>query len=173
MEHSSYSSYENIVRAAEEAGFRDTLNEELNIGYLFNETPVLHFAPLAYYVSIPFGGDYERIFNYEFSMGTYEVSNRYGPHIDELTREPLHVTNILIQHASSRVVDGAGRREITTIGSGRGYLMTYGRCIPVLWEKESDFSPTRWYFEDGEPLRLNPGKTWICVFHDIGRVVYN
>jgi len=78
----------------------------------------------------------------------------------------MFVTNVLVQNVRSRVVDAEGRREVTTIGSGTGYFATLGYIVEVRWERGNVASPTRWYFENGEPLLLNPGQTWINILQD-------
>ncbi|MCL2699743.1 MAG: DUF3048 C-terminal domain-containing protein, partial [Defluviitaleaceae bacterium] len=85
--------------------------------------------------------------------------------IDEETGEQLAVTNVLIQLVRSHIIAGdpEGRRNVTTVGSGEGYLLTGGEYVPVRWTKTSQQSPTRWYDLLGNPLRLNTGRTWICV----------
>ena len=98
------------------------------------------------------------------------VENRDGAHLDAETREQVLVSNILIQLVPMRVVDGVGRRQVYTVGEGRGYLVTNGEHFPVTWTKSSHTSPMRWYFEDGSPLVLTPGRTWICVFQNTGTV---
>ena len=42
--------------------------------------------------------------------------------------------------------------------------------IPVTWKKESHQSPAKWYDGQGGRLRLNIGKTWVCVYE--GDVIF-
>ena len=80
----------------------------------------------------------------------------------------VRVKNVLVQHVRMRTIpgDAEGRREVHTVGSGSGYLATMGGIIPVLWERDSVDTPTRWYFMSGNPLQLTPGNTWINVLQD-------
>ena len=172
LEHSSYTSRDNIYAAASEAGFSDAFDTETGYGFLFFEELTRPPGYSAVNVNVPFSRGSERTFEYDYVRCVYKVLNGEGPHVDELTREPLYVKNILIQQMRTRVVDDVGRREFATVGSGTGFLVTMGTRTPVVWEKEDDFSPTRWYLEDGEPMRINAGKTWICVFQDNGTAVF-
>ncbi|MCL2707561.1 MAG: DUF3048 domain-containing protein [Defluviitaleaceae bacterium] len=172
LEHSSYTSAENIRNASAEFGFRETVSEDERFGFAFNppgSPPNTQYGGgIAEIIDVQFSREYARSFTYDPETRLYAVFNRDGPHIDALSREQLRVTNILIQSVKSRVISGdaAGRRDVQTIGSGMGYLVTQGGYVPARWEKEDHFSPTRWYFANGEELRLNIGRTWICVLQD-------
>ena len=49
------------------------------------------------------------------------------------------------------------------IGSGKGYYVNIGMYIPMTWKKSSTYEQTKYYYEDGTELILNPGITWIQV----------
>lgn len=42
-----------------------------------------------------------------------------------------------------------------------GYFATGGKAVPITWKKEDGV--TRYYGPDGQEIRLNPGKTWVCI----------
>ncbi len=33
----------------------------------------------------------------------------------------------------------------------------------ITWEKDGEGGVTRYYDGSGEEIRLNPGKTWVCI----------
>jgi hypothetical protein len=68
--------------------------------------------------------------------------------------------------------DYAGRRNVRTTGEGSGFLVTGGYHFPVYWEKDSHTAPMQWFFEDGTPLVLSSGRTWICVFQAAGDIEF-
>lgn len=84
-------------------------------------------------------------------------------HLDEETEVHLTADNIIIQTVNHKVLDSAGRRELTMIGSGKGYYVNKGMYIPMTWKKSSTYEQTKYYYEDGTELILNPGITWIQV----------
>lgn len=183
MEHSSYTSSEKIKAAAERFGFRDTLYEDAPFGFSFYETtPAAVFGSTAEgevftpcsTIRVPFSSDYTRVFNYDPATRLYAVSNRDGAHYDAEIQEQLYVSNILIQSVSMRVIPGdeAGRRDVKTVGAGDGWLATGGGYIPVKWQKADHRSPTEWTLNDGSVLRLNTGRTWICVLQDNQSAVF-
>lgn len=50
------------------------------------------------------------------------------------------------------------------VSSGKGYYCTNGKCIPITWSKDSVSSPTKFFDETGDEIKVNPGKTFISVF---------
>jgi hypothetical protein len=176
FEHSSYISGERILKAIEAFKFRDTLPADTDIGFKFYPVPPdnLPAGKTAVFVKVPFSRDYTRIFTYDTETRVYSLGNRDGIHYDEITAEPVTVTNILIQRVPIRLIPGDewGRREVRLNGSGEGFYVTAGECRPVTWKKSGQGIPTRWYGENGTELTLNPGKTWICLLQDNASPVF-
>jgi hypothetical protein len=174
LEHSSYTGREQIEEHLEANEIRDYIGDNPAFGFIFGELPEsLEKIGEARNISIPFSRPYTRTFIFDEEENIYRVENTNGPHQDALTQEQVSVTNILIQLAQMSLVgDYAGRRSVNTIGNGSGYFVNSGVYYPVRWEKSSHSSPARWTFEDGTPLVLSPGKTWICVFSASGTVEF-
>jgi len=175
LEHSSFTGQERLYTHIENRGIRDYWHYDSdNFGFNFNLWPVEPEldSGQAYTVMVPFSALYFRNFVYDPERGLYLSENRQGQHMDALTQEQVAVSTILIQFTNMRVIDNVGRRAVDTVGSGPGYMVYGGRYLPVRWEKDSHTDPARWYFLDGTPLRLNPGRIWICVFQSNGNVVF-
>ncbi len=47
-----------------------------------------------------------------------------------------------------------------------GWFFTNGKGIHVTWEKTSDYGATRYYDDDGNEIKLNTGKTMVCILED-------
>jgi len=174
-EHSSFTGAQLIEEAFDRRSIRRWRYEDDGIGFTFNQDGI-PFEMLArasggefhicFELTVPFSAGYPRHFVFDPETGLYAVYNVHGAHIDGLCESQLQVANILVQNVRSRVVDGEGRREMTTVGSGTGYLATEGGIVTVRWQRDSHSSPTRWYFANGLPIQLNPGQTWINVLQD-------
>ncbi|MCL1883865.1 MAG: DUF3048 domain-containing protein [Defluviitaleaceae bacterium] len=171
MEHSSFTGREAIDAHIEENEIRNTMDIHPAYGFNFGE---ITETPLgeARHITVPFSQNYTRFFIYDEEQNMYLLENRRGPHMDAETQEQVAVSNILIQFAQMSVIagDAEGRRNVQTLGEGRGYLITNGEFFPVLWQKDSHTTPTRWTFENGMPMLLSPGRTWICVFQSNGTI---
>ena len=48
-----------------------------------------------------------------------------------------------------------------------GYYITNGHGIPITWYKDKyDMFPTVFYDEEGNVIKLNTGKTYVCIIPD-------
>jgi len=178
LEHSSYTGSERLFTHLSNRGIRDYWQEDngaFGFDFRFRDSH-LHQTSTeggqAYVITVPFSQLYFRKFVFDPDTGLYMAENRHGPHLDAETGEQVAVGNVLIQFTNMRVVDGVGRRTVDTVGTGTGYLISGGRYQPVRWAKDSHLAPMRWYFPDGTPLTLQPGRVWICVFQANGNVIF-
>ncbi|MCL2404139.1 MAG: DUF3048 domain-containing protein [Defluviitaleaceae bacterium] len=176
LEHSSYTGRERLLTHLYNRGIRDYWQEYSDVyGFNFNFGSTAHTnsdGGQAYVVTVPFSQWYYRRFVFDPETGLYMAENRHGPNLDADTAEHVGVGNILVQFTTMRVIDGEGRRVVDTVGSGNGYLISGGRYQVVRWAKDSHTAPMRWYFADGTPLTLRPGRIWICVFQAHGDVIF-
>lgn len=107
----------------------------------------------------------KNITKYEYDSEN-KVYKRYKDgklHIDEIDESPVTAKNIIIQEASTKVIDELGRLEIQVIGEGKGKYITNGKCIDITWKKKSLEDKTTYYNENGDEIKLNPGVTWIQI----------
>lgn len=173
MEHSSYTGWYRLEPHIDDQGIREYFSEEITYGFTFGQIPAsAGVSGVAERVVVPFSPNYTRTFVFDAETGLYMVENRDGAHLDALNQEQVSVANVLIQLTAKHIIagDADGRRNVQTVGSGTGFLATNGIYHPVRWEKTSHDSPMQWFFENGEPLVLSPGTTWICVFQSNGTV---
>ena len=90
-----------------------------------------------------------------------------GAHMDAATDSQLAFKNVLVQFTYHEVRDAKGYLAFQCIDSTRdGWYFTNGRGIHVNWEKSSDYGTTRYYDDDGNEIKLNTGKTMICIVED-------
>ncbi|MDR1541646.1 MAG: DUF3048 domain-containing protein [Clostridiales bacterium] len=166
FEHSSYTGSDLLKEAAISKGIRTQISQEKNIGFeFFEKSALLPGSKPAAKIEVPFDSGYEAGFLYDAAKGVYLKTHSGAPHMDDASKEQLSVENVVIQRTSIYLIPGdeAGRREVKTIGEGTGLLATRGGYAPISWRKDSHSSPTRFFFEDGSEMRMNKGKTWICV----------
>lgn len=105
--------------------------------------------------------------------GKYYLRSRMGkPQIDRNTEEQIKTTNIIVVKISSPLIEGDayGRRNLINIGSGEGLYITGGKTIPIKWSKTARGEQTQYITEDGKPLVLNRGQTWIEIVPNLDYV---
>lgn len=111
-------------------------------------------------------------FIYNEETGLYErfqhlTGESDGPHIDLANNEQLTFKNILIQNTYYEIRDQKGYLAFQCHDTTRdGWFFTNGKGIHVTWEKVADYSPTRYYDDNGNEIKLNTGKTMICIIED-------
>ncbi|MCL2456746.1 MAG: DUF3048 domain-containing protein [Defluviitaleaceae bacterium] len=172
-EHSSYTGREQLETHFSQTNIRNKIGDDKSFGFNFGKIPAEKIGD-AKKIIVPFSQNYRRTFIFCDEEKIYLVENRDGAHRDALDATQVSVANVLIQFAAMNIIAGdeAGRRNIRTVGEGMGRLAANGEYFSVRWTKDSAASPTRWYFDDGTPLVLSPGKTWVCVFQTNGNVSF-
>lgn len=90
------------------------------------------------------------------------------PHTDQWSSQQVAPKNILIEFVRSRLIPGdeKERIELQITGSGKALLLSKGKKIEAQWKKESFHSPTQFFDEQGLPLCVSPGQTWISIVDD-------
>jgi len=167
MPHNAYSSHDGVRKEADRKGYRtETEFAGMPISY---EQYELVGEP-ANHVTIqykkPSSGDavgYSIAFRYDEENKNYLRYVNGGEHLDEESNIHLRADNIIIQSTYHKVLDNAGRRQVTMIGSGSGYYVNKGIYTPITWKKSDAYGQTKYYLMDGSELILNPGITWVQV----------
>lgn len=99
---------------------------------------------------------------------------QYGAeHIDERTGEQLAVDNVIFQYCHGEFRDENGYMSFMCHGGweegvdhGEDYkvqVFTGGKMIEGTWSRYADTDPALYVDENGDPIELNRGKTWICL----------
>ena len=57
----------------------------------------------------------------------------------------------------------AGTLNLDCYSGGNGKYLTNGKCIDIVWRRDSRNSAVRYYDLSGNEITLNQGKTWIEV----------
>ena len=106
-------------------------------------------------------------FVYDSETGLYKRFQNGEAQTDGNNGKQVEVKNIIIQTCGwNRMSSEDEYLNMETMAGGSGYYVTNGAAIPITWTKDSLQSPTRYYDESGSEIRLNQGKTWVCVTED-------
>ena len=100
---------------------------------------------------------------YYFQYGDKEVDAGNG-------NKQVCFKNLLIQGARLEKLDDHGYMFLHTNDSDysgdekrEGYYITNGKAIKVTWTKEDDTSPTHYFDENGDEIKINVGKTYVAI----------
>jgi hypothetical protein len=80
--------------------------------------------------------------------------------------EPVTTDNVLVLRVAIRLDenrDVLGNRtpDPVVVGSGRAWLLRDGRVVTGTWRRASAAQPLRVLGQDGQPLALRTGRTWV------------
>lgn len=115
-------------------------------------------------------------FEYHAEDGKYYRYQYGDKHIDELTGEQLAVDNVIFQYCHGEYRDakkymafnlhGGWEEGAAQTGNYKVQVFTAGKMVEGTWSRYADTDPAYYLDADGEPIRLNRGKTWICLIWD-------
>ena len=89
------------------------------------------------------------------------------PHLDLANNEQLTFKNVIVQNTYYEVRDELGYLAFQCHDTTRdGWYFTNGRAIHVNWKKEADYSPTKYFDDNGNQVEFNTGKTMILIVED-------
>ncbi len=162
--HNAYTSAEGIENGIEVKGYQRNYDASAKSHYTFVAPDERN--------KLKDGSDCKKIelyyiqnsasFVYDEKTKLYQRFEFGDEQIDAVDGKQIAVSNIIFQNVDSAIYEGTPYLKIDVDGSGEGKFFTNGKMIDVIWEKEED-GITRYYDEDGEEIKLNPGKTWVCI----------
>jgi Protein of unknown function (DUF3048) N-terminal domain/Protein of unknown function (DUF3048) C-terminal domain len=123
-------------------------------------------------VAINFSYGTDVIWKWDASTGQWVHTYSGVTDIDALTGKPVTTTNIIVEvvhYTFGPYVEstgGSGDVESQTVGRGRGFIFRNGEYIPVIWHRPSLNSPTTYVTNSGQPVGLQPGRTWVELLLD-------
>ncbi|MDO5719065.1 MAG: DUF3048 C-terminal domain-containing protein, partial [Tissierellia bacterium] len=108
------------------------------------------------------GGSSE--FKYDESTKTYLRFVDGQAHLEEIDKTQIAAKNIIVQMVSMGFYADGVHRSVDNVGEGRGYLLTNGTVQEIIWKKADRSSKTEFLDLNENPIKLNPGQTWVEVF---------
>jgi hypothetical protein len=172
-EHTAFTDGSHVSSAISKAGFslehRDSFNGEPHFkftGYT-NPNTLEDYSDAVEATEIDMAGCFpvtKSTLTYDEEKGVY-LKTLYGSaQKDALTGEQLSFANIVIQRTYHETRDDNGylayQMHDTT---NDGYFITKGKMIHVTWEKTDDYTPTKYFDDNGNEVTFNTGRTMIFV----------
>ena len=162
-EHTMFAKGQSLLDGAKERGF-DIAVEGLDFGLNFAEEAVPDNGQDAAEIEIIFthnGRTKDSVMKYDAETGKY-VFWQYGEEmIDENNGAPEAFQNVIV--ALVPVANDGVYHVADLIGRGEGYFACGGKLIPIRWSHESADSLYAFTLEDGTPLTLGVGSTYVGI----------
>lgn len=116
-------------------------------------------------LNIGYSSAYRVGYEYNPETGLYERTRQGKAHMERNNGKQIEAGNIVIMMVKNHTIKGddAGRQELETVGTGKGYYITSGKIMEINWSKESRFAMSKFTDADGTIIKFNPARTWIQV----------
>lgn len=154
-----------LAKVREEAK-RRSMPETMSIEGLLFDRRALEATPAVTEIYIPFSPANKVRWTYDPSTRLYLRENNGAKHIDKGTGKQIAARNVVVIRAkhvpASRDVVGSTTYEIVLEGTGMCTVFRDGQRFEGTWKATKD-GPPRFVGEDGKPILLAPGNTWIQV----------
>lgn len=102
-------------------------------------------------------------FEYNEEEGLYYRYQYNSAHVDEENGEQLKFKNLIVQYTTYDLISDEGHKDFALTGSGKGLLITNGKAENITWKRATENDRTMYYYEDGSPVYLNCGKSYISI----------
>lgn len=102
-------------------------------------------------------------YDYDATSNTYVRKQGGEPHTDREAGPIQPAVAIAIKVPMSLGFEDGYREQITTTGSGEGFVFQNGTVTAITWSRDSDKAPLVLKAADGKPIALNRGQTWVTA----------
>ena len=151
-----------------DAPFR-TEHEGYTCNMTFTETPVVVGGNLMTDIDIFFGDYVHAIFTFDPLTNDYTFKENDVTYYDYATGEAVRFKNLVVIRTDVWVCDGV-HQDMALTGEGDGYFMVNGAMAPIKWTRETEDSQFVLTYEDGSPVIVGVGTTYIAVVNEYGGV---
>lgn len=159
--HNSYTSGESIQTAAEniEASMKIDKMPSLSFHESIEDAKIGDEASTVV-VQNGAGANFTSTYNYDESSGTYDRTVNDIVTVDKANDQQVELSNILVFEAVHQSIDAEDRQAIDIESGGKGLLFHAGTVQEIEWKNiDGQLIPV----ENGVPVKLVPGKTWIHI----------
>ena len=165
-EHTLVTSGENI-RNYVDSHFRTEHKDGYSYPQTFAEDGTPAGGTAAEHIKLQFSNYKTGTFDYDSAAGLYLVGQYGGKHMDGDTGEQVSATNVLVLETDIHVISGDtyGRLSVNLTSGGKGTYFCGGKSIPIRWSKASRNDPFVYTTEDGTPLVLGQGTSYVCIIN--------
>ncbi|MBU2576069.1 DUF3048 domain-containing protein [Patescibacteria group bacterium] len=117
------------------------------------------------YVDFSEGLGFDASYEYDPDAEIYKRFMGGIEHKDHATGAQLTASNIIIQRVpwEGYYPSGLGRIKLDLTGEGEMILFQKGKIMQGTWKKETRDDQTQWLDENGQPIILAKGQTWIEI----------
>ena len=164
-EHSLMTTGENLMKAADKAGYKTTM-DDVDYGFHFTGEAMTAGESASELTIWFYKNGKKTTMTYDGSTGLYVMSQHGETSLDANNDSPIAFRNVVILEADSHVKDKQGHLEVDTTGTGKGYFARDGHLIPITWSRENDNAHYVYTDESGNPISFGVGSTYVAITPD-------
>ncbi len=177
-EHTLFSTGENLLAGLKNKNYRMTLKDGQTFGLEFAEDLALNGQPANALTVHYYNHGKTTTMTYNPETGCYEglqkwTGGKTETIADTNTDTMVGFKNVLVLSIvttqSETATDGI-RVHAQLTGDGTGYFACNGQYVPIKWHRASILDPFTYTLEDGTPLTLGVGKTYVALMPHKGSV---
>ena len=113
-------------------------------------------------IKVPFSGTTTTQFIYDETEQKYARARKDVEYVDALSGKRELFTNVFILETTITNYDDGYHRKVALEG-GNGYYASAGGIVPIKWTKGDSKDNFKFTLEDGTPLTVNQGNSYICI----------
>lgn len=104
-------------------------------------------------------------FRYNPETKLYYHSQYGKAHVDGVTGAQVTTDNVFMIFSDMGLIPGdtKGRLQAKLTGEGKGYYLCGGEYQSIVWKRATESSPFTYFNEDGTPLSVKPGKSYVSI----------
>ena len=169
-EHCLFTNGENLLKAMEDRGFATDAQQDFGLQFA-DDVKLDGF--IAGTVTVKFRNGKTTKFTYDEATGLYKTEQYGDTYIDANTGDQVCFKNLLVitTDQSFRKDDEYSRAYYELEGEGEGYMAVGGEIVKIKWSRADWDSPFVYTLEDGTPITLEVGTTYVGVICDEKGVV--
>ncbi|MBR4864851.1 MAG: DUF3048 domain-containing protein [Oscillospiraceae bacterium] len=164
-EHTLFTTGEELIRGTTAKEF--DMAKQVDYGYIFEEEPQVE-GYVANKLVVNFRNNKTTSFTYDAETKLY-AAEQYGIKlVDGADNAQLQFRNVLVVYADQSFQRDScySRSYYEIVGEGEGQLAVNGVLTTIKWTRADQNSPFVYTYEDGTPVTLGVGKTYVAIACD-------
>ncbi len=126
------------------------------------DTQVSYPESVANTVTVKFSSAYSSVFKFDSESGKYVRYFRNEERKDYYSGESEYFKNVFVLSTSINYYPDNKHKKVD-LSKGEGYYCVNGTYTPIKWAKGDASSGFKFTLEDGTPLEVNQGNSWVCL----------
>lgn len=168
LEHTSFADGDDLMSEIAGLSYETERADGVDYGFAFDTVSSAVDGQNASELKVSYiNGGKTTTFTYNEQLGRYEAEQYGEDVVDGNTDETVLFRNVIIMNARTEYYqldqDETVRVRITLTGEGTGSFACDGKMIPIRWSRADETEPFVFMHEDGTPITLGEGNTYIAI----------